>query len=93
MKIDYLKHKFLYKHKNLLLKFVVTTFLVGLGFRLFFFHSTQISPVLESPFPQKTTVLEPPVSTKVTEDEAKIADQVSHSPIGEHLHLSLLGLC
>lgn len=84
MKIDYLKPKFLYTHKNVLLKFMVITFLVGLVFRFFFFHSTEISPDLESPFPQKTTVVEPPVYTNVTEeDEAEIANQVSPSSAGE----------
>lgn len=93
MKIDYLKHKFFNKHKNLLLKFVLTIFLFGIAFRLFFFHSAEISPVLEPPFPEKTTVLEPPVSTEVTEDEAKNVDQVSRSPTGERRSLSLLVLC
>ncbi|KAF7828163.1 protein trichome birefringence-like 23 [Senna tora] len=77
MKIDSLKHKFLYKHKNLLLNFVAATFLIGLAFRFLFFNSSEIPPVLQSPFPEKTAVLEPSVSTPVTEDGPKIADQIN----------------
>ncbi|KAK7251407.1 hypothetical protein RIF29_34569 [Crotalaria pallida] len=47
-RIDYLKHKFGYNNKNLLLKWVLTIFFFGLAFKLVFFHplSQEISPVV-----------------------------------------------
>ncbi|KAK7251406.1 hypothetical protein RIF29_34568 [Crotalaria pallida] len=64
LRIDYLKHKFGYNQKNLLLKLVLTIFFFGLAFKFVFFNSMsppEISPVLEHPFPKKTdTVPEQP---------------------------------
>ncbi|KAL1364314.1 protein trichome birefringence-like 23 [Arachis duranensis] len=58
MRMDYLHHKFPLNHKNLLLKLLLSFFFFGLAFRLLFFHSLSppVSPVLESPFPEKTTL-------------------------------------
>lgn len=94
--MDYLHHKFPLNHKNLLLKLVLSIFFFGLAFRLLFFHSLspQISTVLESPFPEKTTVPEPqdpPVPEHVpqqphvpehvpeSEDVTESEDQLSHT--------------
>ncbi|XP_014505906.1 protein trichome birefringence-like 23 [Vigna radiata var. radiata] len=61
MRTDYLKQNFPFTHRNIFLKFLLTLFFLGLAFRILFFHSlpSQISPVLESPFPQKATLSEP----------------------------------
>ncbi|KAI4326842.1 hypothetical protein L6164_019372 [Bauhinia variegata] len=79
MKIDYFKQKFPHKYKQLLVKFVIVIFFFGVAFRFLFFHSEEISPVLESPLPEKTeasvSVPETPVSTEVVEN----ADQVSRT--------------
>ncbi|KAK7399124.1 hypothetical protein VNO78_10300 [Psophocarpus tetragonolobus] len=67
MRTDYLKQSLPLNHKNLFLKFLMTIFCLGLAFRILFFHSLspQISPVLESPFPEKVTVSQPPISSLV----------------------------
>lgn len=83
MKIDCFKHKFLYKHRSSLLKFLLSIFFFGLAFRLLFPPSPDISPILESPAPKKDTILEEPgVLTQDIEDETDTADQESHT--GEH---------
>ncbi|KAI9108436.1 hypothetical protein K1719_020627 [Acacia pycnantha] len=80
MKIDYLKHKFLYNHRSSLLKFVLAIFFFGLAFRLLFPQSLDISPILESSAPKKDTILEEPVVlTQDIEDEADTADEESHT--------------
>lgn len=58
MRIDYLKHNFPLSNKSFLLKLLLTVFFFGLAFRLLFFHSLppHISPLVESPFPDKSTV-------------------------------------
>jgi len=61
MRTDYLKQNLPFPHRNIFLKLLLTLFFVGLAFRILFFHSlsSQISPVLESPFPQKDILSQP----------------------------------
>lgn len=50
----YWKQSFPQKHKYLLVKLGVSFLFLGLAFRLLFVRSTEISPKIESPFPQNT---------------------------------------
>lgn len=93
LRIEYLKHKFLYNHKNFLLKLVLTIFFFGLAFRFLFFHSLspQISPLLEPPFPEKTTTEPEPqnphvFTQEVTENPTTVSEQVpQQQPVSEHV--------
>ena len=80
MRIDYLKQKF--KHKDLLIKFILATFFIGLSFRLLFPHSSEISPILQSNSGKDVNFEEPNVSTQqdIIEDEADdTSDQEYHT--------------
>ncbi|XP_061337884.1 protein trichome birefringence-like 23 [Gastrolobium bilobum] len=81
MRIDNLKHKFPYKYIKLLLTF----FFFGLAVRFLFFHHSlplQISTLLESPFPDKTTEPENPTVSQLVPQELPVPkheDQVSQT--------------
>ncbi|KAG5030027.1 hypothetical protein JHK82_013621 [Glycine max] len=92
MRMDYLKQKFPFNHRNLFLKLLLTIFFIGLAFRILFFHSLspQISPVLESPFPEKVTLPEPQTSTVPEEEHVPepppVIEHVSEPPpVLEHV--------
>ena len=90
--MDYLKQKFPFNHRNLFLKLLLTIFFIGLAFRILLFHSLspQISPVLESPFPEKVTLPEPQTSTVPEEEHVPepppVIEHVSEPPpVLEHV--------
>ncbi|KAJ1405937.1 PMR5 N-terminal domain [Sesbania bispinosa] len=93
MRMDYLSHSFPFNHKNFLIKLLLTIFFFGLAFRLFFFHSLppHISPLLESPLPEKATEpsepenppQNPSLPEPVPENEEEDEDQVSHIDPGK----------
>ncbi|CAL0312595.1 unnamed protein product [Lupinus luteus] len=92
LRIDYLKHKFGYNHKNLLLNLVLTIFLFGLASKFVFFPSLspEISPDLEHPFAEKTNAdpepQNPPVFSQVTENQTTLSEQVPQlAPVLEHV--------
>ncbi|CAL0313335.1 unnamed protein product [Lupinus luteus] len=93
LRIDYLKHKFGYNNKNLLVKLVLTIFFFGLAFKFVFFQSlsNEISSDLEHPFTEKTnTVPEPQnphvFSQHVTEIPTTLPEQVPQlQPVSEHV--------
>ncbi|XP_019423687.1 PREDICTED: protein trichome birefringence-like 23 [Lupinus angustifolius] len=87
MRIDYLKHGFGYKHKNLILKLVVITFFFGLAFKLVFFHSLpqKFVPLLEHTFPEKTTIVPEHQNTLVSEHVPENEDQSTNTEKCDYL--------
>ncbi|KAG2677083.1 hypothetical protein I3760_12G082200 [Carya illinoinensis] len=58
------------KQGHMLLKLVVAILFMGLAFRLVFFRSTRLPPVLEEiPLTEKTELAEPPLPVQVQENE------------------------
>ncbi|KAH1049225.1 hypothetical protein GLYMA_08G021600v4 [Glycine max] len=89
MRMDYLKQKFPFNHKNFFLKSLLTIFFLGLAFCILFYHSLSplISPVLESPFPEKVTLPEPqnpPQTSTVLEHVPELLPVPQHPTILEH---------
>ena len=87
--MDYLKQKFPFSHKNFFLKSLLTIFFLGLAFCILFFDSLSplISPVLESPFPEKVTLPEPqnpPQTSTVLEHVPELLPVPQHPTILEH---------
>lgn len=83
--MDYLKQKFPFSHKNFFLKSLLTIFFLGLAFCILFYHSLSplISPVLESPFPEKVTLPEPqnpPQTSTVLEHVPEQPPVPEHAP-------------
>lgn len=56
----------------MLLKLVLAILFMGLAFRLVFFRSTRLPPVLEEiPLAKKSVLAEPPISVQIEENGAQ----------------------
>lgn len=69
-----------YKAKHFMLKLAVSILLIGLAFRFFFFRSTGISPISETPFVAKPELPEAPTyrGLPVSMNSLDNGDQIPH---------------
>lgn len=61
-----------HKHKHVMVKSVILILLMGLAFSLFLSNSTEYSPEIETPFPEKSLDSEQPISVPDDEDQDEI---------------------
>ncbi|KAK9927020.1 hypothetical protein M0R45_024225 [Rubus argutus] len=61
-----------HKHKHVMVKSVILILLMGLAFSLFLSNSTEYSPEIGTPFPEKSLDSEQPISVPDDEDQDEI---------------------
>lgn len=83
-----------YKAKHFMLKLAVSILLIGLAFRFFFFRSTGISPVSETPFVAKPELPEAPTyrGLPVSMNSLDNGDQIPHEGNWKFISVSTFSL-